>query len=349
MQRVLLAMSGGVDSTAAAILLCRAGYQVIGGTFVAFTPAGGLDADGCTPDAREAAQVCRALGIEHHVFDFREQFRRDVMDYFAAEYDAGRTPNPCVACNKRIKFGAFLAEADRLGCGLVATGHYARVIRQEGRFLVQRARDHKKDQSYMLWSLDQQQLGRVLLPLWELEKEEVRQIAAGCGLAAAHRAESQDICFIPDGDYAAFLQQHLGRDCPPGDFVDAEGRVLGRHRGIWHYTIGQRKGLGITFGKPMFVAAIDGAAGRIRLGEQEALLSREVRLGQVNYLIQPPRAPFEAVVRVRYSHAGQAAEVIPLADGGAQVLFREPVRAVTPGQSAVFYQGELMIGGGIIL
>jgi tRNA-specific 2-thiouridylase len=309
-----------------------------------------LQGDHAAKEAEDAAVVCGQLGIPHTVLDYRTLFRERVLDYFAASYLRGETPNPCVVCNKQIKFGAFLASAGEMGCGLIATGHYAIIERQEdGRVRIRRGACEKKDQSYVLYSLRQDQLARALTPLGPYSKEEVRRLAAESGLAVSQKSESQDICFVPDGDYCAFLERYTGGKPPPGDFVDQDGAVLARHRGLWHYTIGQRKGLGVGFGRPLYVTAIRPEDASVALGENELLFRRELTARDVNWIdferLAEPRR-FDA--KIRYGAKPAPALATPLPDGRLHVRFDEPQRAVTPGQSVVLYQGDYLVGGGVI-
>lgn len=351
--KVFAAMSGGVDSSVTAWLLKEAGYTVTGATMKLYRPACGQDAgSGSDRDIEDARAVCERLGIPHKMFDFGKAFADCVIRDFADEYRAGRTPNPCVVCNKYLKFGALLREAVDSGHDRIATGHFARVgWDASGRYLLKKAADAAKDQSYMLWRLDQGQLSRTLFPLGGMTKSEVRAIAAGLGLSTAHKSDSQDICFVPDGDYAGFLIREMGIVPEPGDFVDADGCVLGRHQGIIHYTVGQRKGLGIALGQPMFVSSKDALTRRVVLcgGDSPLLWTRTVTLDHLN-LIAADRL-FGAVrceAKLRYRHTAAPATVVQTGKDTAVLTFDEPQRAPAPGQSAVFYDGETVIGGGII-
>lgn len=341
----MLGMSGGVDSSAAALLLLRDGWDVCGVTLL-LTPDAAKDSTA----AADAAAVCKKLGIEHRCVDMRGKFRRDVMDYFAAEYAAGRTPNPCVQCNRTVKFGAMLDYARSCGIDYIATGHYARIQRDDasGKYALMRA-DSAKDQSYVLWQLTQEQLMHTVFPLAGAQKSELRLIAEHAGIETASKKDSQDICFIPDGDYVRFLCDIYGQEYPEGDFVDIRGAVIGRHKGINRYTIGQRKGLGGGFAAPMYVVAIDAPGNRVVLGQEGSQYCREIRCEHINMISGDPLAsPVEAQVKVRYSAPAASAVITPLGEGTASVAFDLPARAPTPGQSAVFYSGDTVLGGGII-
>jgi tRNA-specific 2-thiouridylase len=350
-------MSGGVDSSVAAALLQQQGHDVVGIT-MQHLDRQRLSVAGASKEpeqaVRDAAAVCRQLGIAHHVVDLREPFQRQVIDHFVDEYLAGRTPNPCVACNVTIKWGALLDACRQTGADYIATGHYSRVTfdQQRGRYLLRKAAYQAKDQSYALWRLTQEQLARTMFPLAGMTKEQVRQAAAEIGLTVAHKGESQDVCFILDDDYQRFIIDELRqRGCfvASGDFVDQFDRVLGRHHGYPFYTIGQRKGLGLSMGRAVFVTEIDVKGNRIRIGDKEDLLATGLVAEQANWIAYadpPVGALVEA--RIRYKDPGYPA-VIDSAEGGqVRVLFQEPRPAITPGQSAVFYQEEVLIGGGII-
>ena len=342
-EKVLCAMSGGVDSSVCALRLIGAGYELIGATMHLTEQGEG--------DASDAARVCSQLGIEHRIFDHSEEFSREVIGRFISSYELGETPNPCIECNRYLKFGTLLREAERLGCGHIATGHYARIEQDSGsgRFLLKKASVPEKDQSYVLYRLTQHQLSRALFPLGELSKEEVRAMAEKAGILTAHKHDSQDICFIPDGDYAGFIRRSTGKEYPAGDFIGTDGRVLGKHCGIINYTIGQRKGLGISLGERAYVCGIDPAANTVTLGRDEELFTDRVRIRDINLISVPSLdEPVRAAVRIRYSHREQPALVTQTDEDLIEIAFDRPQRAVTAGQSAVIYQGDTVLGGGRI-
>lgn len=353
-KKVMLGMSGGVDSSVAALLLLRQGYDVTGVTmklkpdkFMKNSESGGC----CSlDDIDDARRVAYQLGIEHLVLNFTDAFQRDVIDYFVAEYEAGRTPNPCIACNRRLKFNALLRRALELDFDYVATGHYARILQDSaGRWQLFRA-PSGKDQSYVLYSLTQFQLEHTLLPLGSYTKPEIRALAEEAGLSVAKKPDSQEICFVEDGDYGAFLEKYTGKKPPAGRFVDASGAVLGEHKGIPYYTIGQRKGLGISFGQPMYVTRIDAEKDEIVLGPEGSQYRDSLIAGDLNWIAFDSLSDvLEAQAKVRYQAQPASAEVVPLDGGRAAVRFLEPQRSVTPGQAVVFYQGEAVLGGGTIL
>ncbi len=333
----MIAMSGGVDSSLAAKLILDAGIDCIGCTMQLI----GSDASGI----EDARAVAGSLGIPFYVFDLQKEFRDTVIDNFIRSYEAGLTPNPCIVCNKYMKFGLLFEKARQLGCDYVATGHYAKI--EEG--MLKKAEDKSKDQSYVLYQMTKEQLQHVLLPLGSLSKDEVRQRAIDYGFTNALRPDSQDICFIPDGDYASFLIKNTGKEYPEGDFVDEDGNVLGRHKGIVHYTIGQRKGLGIALGVPMFVKKIDAAKNQVVLACNNALFAKELNCTCFNWINGTPSGPARCSARIRYKHQEQPCTITPLEDGGAHVVFDEPQRAITPGQSLVAYDGDIVLGGGTIV
>ncbi len=352
-KRVLVGMSGGVDSAATAYLLHQQGYEVAGATFVLWSGEETEESKCCSvDDVEDARYVCSQLGVPHYVFNYKDLFRRTVVEPFVEGYRQGRTPNPCILCNRHIKFDAFSRRARELGFDYIATGHYARVTRdpESGRYQLRRALHPEKDQSYVLYHLTQEQLSMFLLPLGDYSKEEVRQIARDSGLVVAKKPDSQDICFVPDGDHAAFISRYTGEAPKQGYFVDQQGNRLGPHKGIARYTVGQRKGLGISLGKTMYVSRISSADQTVTLVEDESLLFRDsLRAEDVSYLSIPPlTAPRGAEIRIRYSQGTAKGEIIPQEDGSVLVQFERPQRAPTPGQAVVFYDGDLVLGGGTI-
>lgn len=354
-KKVLVGMSGGVDSAAAALLLRDGGYAPVGCTLRLYDNEDiGEPAEGtcCSLEAVEdAREACRKLGMDHFTFNFSDAFRKCVLDNFVKEYCSGRTPNPCIQCNRAIKFDALLQRAGELDIPYIATGHYARVDYDGtlGRWRLLRGKDRKKDQTYFLYPLTQTQLSRLLLPVGEYEKPEIRRIAAAAGFGSANRPDSQDICFIPDGDYAGFLQRYGGAELVPGDFVDEDGHVLGRHRGLACYTTGQRRGLGVSADRPLYVLRKDEEKNQVVLGDEAHLYSSTVWAEEFNWVSLPPlMAPVPVTAKTRYSQTEAAGTLFPEADGRVRMEFNAPQRAVTRGQSLVCYQDEAVIGGGVI-
>lgn len=348
----MLGMSGGVDSSVAALLLLRAGYDVTGVTLRLRPDEWMSDREGgcCSlSDIEDARRVCYRLGIDHMVLNFTERFERDVIAPFAAGYRAGTTPNPCLACNRRIKFGEMLSRAELLGFDFIATGHYARIERTPGgRFLLKRS-PAAKDQSYVLYMLTQEQLSHTLLPVGDYSKPQIRKMAEEAGLPVAHKRDSQEICFVEDGDYAGFLERYTGDRDRPGDFLDAAGNAIGRHRGVTHYTVGQRKGLGASFGRPMYVTAIDAVHNTVTLGGEEDRYVSSLTASDLNFIpFDAPGGELSVEAKVRYSAVPARAKLIPLPENRARVEFGAPQKSVAPGQAVVFYDGDTVLGGGTI-
>ncbi len=346
MKKVLVGMSGGVDSSAAVWLLREQGYAVEGVTLLLTEGS----ACGSSRDAEDARLTAERLGIRHRALDRREAFYNAVIRDFADTYAAGATPNPCIVCNREIKFGLLLEQALSEGFDAIATGHYARIEqREDGRWLLKKAVDTSKDQSYVLYSLTQHQLAHTLFPLGDRYKTDLRVLAAQKGWETANKPDSQDICFIPNGDYAAFLEEKMGIRREPGDFLDMSGQVIGRHTGMIGYTIGQRKGLGVAFGEPRFVVRKDAANNTVTLGKSEDLFTSELIADRVNWIsIETLTAPMTVTAKTRYSQREAPAVIAPYGDGRVKVTFTQPQRAITVGQAVVFYDGDTVVGGGTI-
>lgn len=354
--KAIIAMSGGVDSSVAAFLTKEKGFDVTGVTLKMFgNELIGEDAESkcCSlSDVEDARSVCRRLDIPFYVFNFKDKFEKEVVQRFVRAYEEGRTPNPCIDCNRYIKFGYLYQRMQELGCDYVVTGHYARVERdpESGRYLLKKALDPKKDQSYVLSSLSQEQLSHTMFPLGGMTKDETREIAEEQGFINAKKHDSQDICFVPDGDYTGFIRRYTGKDYPHGDFVDEDGNVLGEHKGLIRYTIGQRKGLGLALPAPLYVVKKDLKKNQVILGPNEDLFSGYMEVTDFNWIaFDEPDEPFRASVRARYSQKEAPAVVTPLGGGKIRVDFDQPVRAVTSGQAAVVYDGDVVIGGGTIV
>ena len=345
-------MSGGVDSSSAAALLLEQGYDVVGITLKLWPQDCISRAEDkcCGPQAvTDARAVCHRLGIPFYLVDEAEDFKREVIQYFADEYRAGRTPTPCVMCNEKLKFGTLITRARKLGADRIATGHYARIERDAvtGRRVLKRGRDPRRDQSYFLFSLRQDQLARALFPLGELLKTETREVAREKSLKTADKEESMEICFVPDNDYGRFLRQANLAVAHRGDIVDLHGRILGQHDGIEFYTIGQRKGLGIAAPKPLYVVDLDPVRNRVVVGDDADLSRDEFRVERCNWIpFAEPPASLEVSAKIRYNHPGTPATVTPQDGGGALVKLHTPQRAITPGQACVFYDGDVVVGGG---
>jgi len=366
-RRVLLGMSGGVDSSVAGYLLREQGYEVVGVTMKVWPQDCISRAEDkcCGPQAvADARGVAHALGFPHYVVDEADQFEQVVIKYFASEYQAGRTPNPCVMCNEKLKFGKLWEKAQALDCEYIATGHYAIIEHHGDRAVLRKGVDPRKDQSYFLFSLRQEQLGRALTPLGGMSKPEIREIARKLGLKVAEKVDSQEICFVPGNDYKAFLRSHLGeKEFHRGEIYDVNGTFLGEHEGIEMFTIGQRKGLPGGSPRPRYVVDLDAETNRVIVGDVDDLITEEFEVDRVNWIgpsqtgssfedarvdTRPCTAGMELTVKIRYSHPGTRATLTRLDDNRARIRLHEPQKAVTPGQAAVFYQGDLVLGGGWI-
>lgn len=339
--KALIGMSGGVDSSVAVHLMMCAGFDCIGGTMLLHDS---------TPDAAQDAEAVAArLGIPFYVFDLSERFRKAVMDDFVGCYERGLTPNPCIVCNRYLKFGAFLDIAREMGCDCVVTGHYAKIEEENGRFLLKKAADEAKDQTYFLYTLTQEQLAHTRFPLGELTKAEARAIAEEQGFINAKKRDSQDICFVPDGDYMTFMERYTGKTYENGNYLDLSGKVVGRHKGAVAYTLGQRKGLGLAMGAPVYVCDKDMAANTVTVGPNEALFHSSLRAADWNWIaIECLKEPIRVMAKARSRMIEQPATVYPEEGGFARVEFDEPQRAITPGQAVVLYDGDTVVGGGTI-
>ena len=354
-KKVVVGMSGGVDSSVAAWLLKQQGYDVIGVTMQIWQEEedeiveenGGCCGLSAVDDARRVAE---RIGIPYYVMNFREVFREKVIDNFVSEYEKGRTPNPCIVCNRYVKWEALLEKALALGADYIATGHYARIVHlPNGRYAIEKAAFDRKDQTYALYNLNQHQLAHTLMPVGAYDKSEVRRIAGEIGLSVANKMDSQDICFVSDGNYQAFIEDYTGKKLPEGDFVDKNGKVLGHHRGIGAYTIGQRKGLNLAMGHPVFVTEIRPEANEVVIGEAEDVMTDHLTCGHINYMSIPDLTEERRVfAKIRYSHPGEWCRIRKAGEDRIFCEFEKPVRAVTPGQAVVFYDGEYVLGGGSI-
>jgi tRNA-specific 2-thiouridylase len=345
MSRVIVGMSGGVDSSVAAALLKEQGCEVIGIT-IRVKPD-----DGSSDDIRVAQSVAEKLGIAHHTVDCRELFDKKVVEHFCSEYSRGRTPNPCVKCNEHVKFATLLKKARELGAEFIATGHYARVesLGKSAKYQLKKGRDNGKDQSYFLYFLKQDMMGRILLPLGEMKKEDVRNIARSLGLASADREESQDVCFVARGNYRGFVGARMPRAGEPGPILDRQGNELGRHHGILSYTVGQRKGMGISAAEPLYVTGIDAGRNAIIVGSKADVYGDELIASSLNWIeFDALEQPIDVKAKIRYRHREGDAMVTPISNGEVYIKFAQPQMAITPGQAVVFYKGSVVLGGGTI-
>lgn len=356
-RKVVVGMSGGVDSSVAAWLLKEQGYDVIGVTMQIWQDEdtevqeaeGGCCGLSAVDDAR---RVAMDLGIPYYVMNFKEEFRKNVMDYFVGEYVEGRTPNPCIACNRHVKWESLLRRSMAIGAYYIATGHYAQIDRLPGgRYSLKTSVTAAKDQTYALYNLTQEQLSHTLMPVGSYHKEEIRDMAERLGLPVAHKPDSQEICFIPDHDYASFIEEYTGRELPPGNFVDLDGNVLGRHRGITHYTVGQRKGLNLSMGRPVFVVEIRPETNEVVIGDNQDVFTNVLRCDKLNWMAVDGLhgKSMDILAKIRYSHKGSPCTIREIGDDMVECRFHEPVRAVTPGQAVVFYDGDYVAGGGTII
>lgn len=346
---VVVGMSGGVDSSVAAFLLKEQGYRVIGVTMEIWKEEEnrccGLSA------IEDARRVAFDLDIPYYVMNFRKEFRENVVDYFIDEYLHGRTPNPCIACNRYVKWESLLKRSREIGADYIATGHYARIeLLSNGRYSLKCAAAKAKDQTYALYNLTQEQLSRTLMPVGEYSKEEIRRIAEKEGLRVANKPDSQDICFVPDGDYAGFIEETVGDALPVGNFVTLDGKILGPHKGITHYTVGQRKGLGLALGYPAFVIEIRPESNEVVIGTMEDSLSNTVRANRLNFMsIADLEGELRVWAKIRYNHKGAWCRIRKTGEDEVLCTFEEPQRAITPGQAIVFYDGDYVLGGGTII
>ena len=333
-------MSGGVDSSVSALLLKQQGYDVIGGTMEIYQTERSIE---------DSRKIAKKLDIPYHIFDFKDIFKEKVVKYFVNEYLAGRTPNPCVVCNKEVKFDALLDEAMKLEAEYIATGHYAKIEKKDGRYLLKKGRSGSKDQTYFLYRLTQDQLSKILFPIGDMEKDRVREIAKENDLFVADKEDSQEVCFIEDNDYVGFIERSTKKKIPSGKFIDSDGKVLGEHRGVYNYTIGQRKGLGISSKKPLFVVDIDVERNVVVLGDDEDTLGSTLIAKDLNWIqFEKLEKEMKVTAKIRSGAKEVNCTIKPVEDGKVHVVFESPQRAITPGQSVVFYDNEYVVGGGVI-
>lgn len=353
LKKAIIAMSGGVDSSVAAFLMKEKGFDCIGATMKLYDNEDiyiSSEKTCCSfDDIEDARAVANRLSMPYYVFNFKDEFKEKVIDKFIATYENGGTPNPCIDCNRHLKFKKLFQKMQELGFDYIVTGHYARVEEKDGWFYLKKGRDNSKDQSYVLYSLSQEQLSHILFPLGEYSKEEIRNLAEKNNFLNAHKKDSQDICFVPDGDYAKFIENYLGKTYPKGNFVDMNGNVLGEHQGIIKYTNGQRKGLGVAFGKPMYVADKNIEDNTVTLCTNEELFSSELTAEDFNWLIPSPSSEIKCSARVRYNMKEQPATAYILDNGNVKVVFDKPQRAITKGQAVVLYDCDTVLGGGTII
>ena len=350
--KIVIGLSGGVDSSVAAYLLKEQGYDVLGVTMQTIPVQEGVRGEhGDLQMIEDAKKVADYLGIPHYIADFQKEFKQYVTDYFVREYLEGRTPNPCIICNRMVKWEALLSYGKKLGASQIATGHYARIDRlSNGRYALKQAASSAKDQTYALYNLTQEQLAATVMPVGQYEKEEIRAIAERAGIPVANKPDSQEICFIPDNDYARYIEKKSGKKVPEGNYVTGDGTVVGRHKGIIHYTIGQRKGLNLSMGRPVFVREIRPETNEVVVGENEDVFASALTCTKLNWMaVDKVTKGMEVSAKIRYNHKGEDCVLEPLDQGKVLCRFKRPVRAVTPGQAVVFYQNGYVAGGGIII